>query len=269
MLSVPHQETIDEKLQQERQSLHRLNKAIKITSFLFIIVAIAFSSYYGYIQYTQSQLSFESKATQVAKEAIRNRPRNADARVRLGVVYLQEGKYDNSIEQFKEALKVQRDHQEALVYCGIAYMKKEQYDNALKYFDKEIKYYQSTMFAKTNSYLEQAYYYGGVSHWKKKRYDKAIEYLQDALGIKATNADTYLVIGRVYMDKKEYDKAIEQFNKALEFDPKYTDVYYGLGIIYEEKGNKEEALKNYRTALKIKSDFTAAQDAIKRIEGKK
>lgn len=244
-----------------------LNKAIKWVIVLLVIVSVGFGGYYVYSQYKLSKQSTEERLIEEAKRAIRQRPRNPDARVRLGVLYVQQGRLDEAIVQFKEALKITEDHQEALIYLGIAYMNKDKNPQALKYFDKEIKFYKNTRYAKTNLYLEQAYYYGGVVLWKQKNYDKAISYLQSALEIQGTAADTYLVLGRAHMDKGSDDKAEEYFKQALKFDPRYVDAYYGLGLIYEKRGEKEKAIEQYKMALKYRKDFEQAQEALDRLTG--
>lgn len=255
-------------MKQGRQSLNQVDKFIKITVVLFILAVAAYGAYYGYTRYVLGTKTYESVEITKAKAAIIANPRDADARTRLGVLYMQLGRNDEALVQFDQALKVTKDHQEALLYSGLVYLNRNQYAQALKFFDKLIKYYRGTALAKTNTYLEQAYYYGGVTNWKKKSYDKALEYLDYALEIKTTSADTYLVKGRVYIDMNRYDEAIDTFNKALKFDPKYADAFYGLGLAYEKKGNKDEALKNYKAALASKTDFKMAADAIKRLGDK-
>jgi tetratricopeptide (TPR) repeat protein len=184
----------------------------------------------------------------------------------LGVLYTQAGLTDTAIEQFDEALKIARDDQEALLYAGIAYLNKGDYDQAIKYFDKEIKYYKNTALAGTNISLEQAYYYSAVIHWREKDYDLVIDNAAKALKIKASSADTHLLLGRAYYEKKSYDEAIASFDQALRFDPTYPDALYGAGLAYEGKGDKEKALEQYRKALKAKPDFKQAADAVKRLE---
>lgn len=244
-----------------------LSQAIKWVVVLLVIVSLGFGGYYGYSQYKLSKQSTKERLIEEARQVIRKQPRNPDARVRLGVLYLQQGKLDEAIVRFKEALEIAKDHQEALIYLGIAYMNKGQKSQALEYFNKEIKYYKNTGHAKANLYLEQAYYYGGVVLWKQKKYDEAINYLKSALEIKKTGADTYLVLGRVYMDKGSYDKSEACFKQALKFDPRYVDAYYGLGLIYEKKGDKTKAIEQYREALKYRPDFNQAQDALNRLTG--
>jgi tetratricopeptide (TPR) repeat protein len=251
-----------------RKSLNRLDLYIKLVAAVFVIIVVAFGAYYGYTRYLMGSQTYESVEMKKAKQAIIDNPQNSDARARLGVLYMQLGQNDNALFQFDQALKIAKDHQEALLYSGIVYMNRNQYDKALTFFDKLIKYYRNTALAKTNTFLEQAYYYGGVAHWKQKRLDKALEYITDALDIKASSADSLLIMGRIYLDKKDYDQAIVAFNKALEFDPKYADALYGLGLAYEGKSNKAEALKNYQAALTAKPDFKLADDAIKRLSAK-
>lgn len=271
MLSLPPE--IEGRLGQDsdmknKKGDRRLDIALFLLATLFVVLALSFIGFYYYTKYTLEQETPMQKNINEAMQAIRNDPRSTAARVRLGVLYTQIGRFDDAIDQFDQALKVTRDDQEALLYAGIAYMNKKKYNEALEYFDREIKYYKNTAMANSNTSLEQAYYYGAVAHWKKKEYDKAIDYLNKALVIKKASSDTYLILGRVYLDKKLYNEALSAFQKALEFDPSYADAFYGSGLAFEGKGETAKALESYKTALKIKPDFKAAKNAIQRLEKK-
>jgi tetratricopeptide (TPR) repeat protein len=265
LLSLSQNEVEVDKSQDAIRSLHKFDKNIKRISFLLVILLAAFTGYYALNQYTLSKQSFESKAIVVAKDKVRTQPRNADARVMLGLAFEKEGRYEEAIEQYKLAIKLMRDHQEALLYTGIAYMKLDQLDDALYYLDKEITYYKNTNLAKSNSMLEKAYYYGAVVLWEKKKYDKALDYVDKALEIMTTSSDSHLLKGRIFLDKKENDYAIAEFSKALEFDPKYVDALYGLALAYEKKGNRAEAVKRYENVLKVVPDYRLAEEGIARL----
>lgn len=269
MLSVPPE--IDnlgvlKREQKAKKTDRRLTIVLYLLAILFVGLAASFLGYYYYTKYAQQQLTPMQKDINQATQAIRNNPRDADARVRLGVLYIQSNRLDDAIVQFDQALKVTRDHQDALLYGGVAYMNKQQYDNALKYFDREIKYYKNTAMAGANPSLEQAYYYGGVAKWKKKDYKHAEEYLKNALKIKPASADTYLVLGRVLLALKSYDDAMASFQSSLKYDPNFADAYYGSGLVYEARGDKVKALEMYKSALKNKADFKEAQQAVQRLE---
>jgi len=266
VLSVPQNEVAYIELERNRKIARRLNMVLGVLAFTFIILAMLFVGYYSYTKYVQRQETPEQKEIAKATKDIRDNPRNSSARVRLGVLYMQAGQVDDAIDQFDEALKIARDDQEALLYAGIAYMNKEQYEKALTYFNKLIKYYRNTALAGTNPSLEQSYYYGAVAYWKLKDYDHALDYVIKALQIKASNSDSHLLAGRIYMDKKQNDEAITAFQQALRLDPAYPDALYGMGLAYEAKGDKAKALENYKAALKAKPDFQPAKDAVARIQ---
>ncbi len=143
MLSLPQAEVGLNDIEQEKQTLRRLNLVVGFLAVLFVLLMLVFAGYYYYTKYVQLKETPEQKEITRAIQMIRDNPRNSSARVRLGVLYTQAGMLDEAIEQFDEALKIARDDQEALVYAGIAYMNKEQYDKALTYFNKTIKYYKN------------------------------------------------------------------------------------------------------------------------------
>lgn len=266
---MPSDPEVEERALEERGSVldRRLDRLIKIVVFLLVVVSLAFGAYYYYFQYSQGKMSTKERLIDQAKTFVRQNPRNAEARVRLGVLYAEQGKYDEAIAQYNQALKLVYDNQGGLVFRGVAYMNKGDNKAALESFKKEIKYYKNTAQAKSNDYLEQAYYYSGLIFWKNKDHDQAIEYLKSALEIRKTSADTHSWLGKVYLDKGLIDEAIKSFNEALKYDPRYADAHLGLGQAYEKKNDKEKAIAAYKEVLKISPDSNMAREALDRLTG--
>jgi tetratricopeptide (TPR) repeat protein len=270
LLSMPPGQKIEEiAMEEERGRIWdtRLSRAIMIVVALLVVLSFLFVGYYVYAQRKMAKQTVGELMIEEAEKFVRQNPRNADARVRLGALYVKEGRYDDGIDQFNQALKVTYDHEGALLYKGLAYMNKKDYGSALASFGKEIKYYKNTAAAGENAFLEQAYYYSAVILWKKKDYDQAIDYVKKALAIRKTSSDSYLALGRIYYDKGSYDEAINNLNEALKYDPKFAEVHYLLGAVYEKKGEKDKAIEAYKKTLEIQADFPMAKDALKRLKG--
>jgi tetratricopeptide (TPR) repeat protein len=137
--------------------------------------------------------------------------KKTDANFYLAQIYFAEGKFDSSKSFFLKGIN--NDKEPALDYAGLV---------------------------KVN--LVQ----NNISEANKNQ-NEAIEINDDK------DARVYLVLAEAYSNPqiKDYEKAILFLNKALKIDPKSTDSYILLGKIYLNKGNGSDAIKNFENALDI------------------
>ncbi len=137
--------------------------------------------------------------------------KKTDANFYLGQIYFAEGKFDSSKSFFLKGIN--NDKEPALDYAGLV---------------------------KVN--LVQ----NNISEANKNQ-NGAIETNDD------NDARVYLVLAEAYSNPqiKDYEKAILFLNKALKIDPKSTDSYILLGKIYLNEGNGSDAIKNFGNALDI------------------
>lgn len=137
--------------------------------------------------------------------------KKTDANFYLGQIYFAEGKFDSSKTFFLKGIN--NDKEPALDYAGLVKVNLVQ-----------------------NNTSEA-----------DKNQNEAIEINDD------NDARVYLVLAEAYSNPqiKDYDKAISFLNKALKIDPKSTDSYILLGKIYLNKGNGSDAIKNFGNALDI------------------
>ena len=80
--------------------------------------------------------------------------------------------------------------------------------------------------------------------FKQGKYDDAIEKLRRVLISEPMNAESYLILGKIYQNRGEIDQAISQYKTAIFWDNRLVDAPIALGKIYTEKGNCDLA-KNY------------------------
>ena len=137
--------------------------------------------------------------------------KKTDANFYLGQIYFAEGKFDSSKTFFLKGIN--NDKEPALDYAGLVKVNLAQ--NNASEADKNQK--------------------------------EAIEINDD------DDARVYLVLAEAYSNPqiKDYEKAISFLNKALKIDPKSTESYILLGKIYLNKGNGSDAIKNFGYALDI------------------
>jgi tetratricopeptide (TPR) repeat protein len=87
--------------------------------------------------------------------------------------------------------------------------------------------------------------------YKSGNDDKAMEVLRKILVSEPMNAQTYLLLGMIYLRRGDSDQAISNLRTALFWKPELIDAHIALGKIYVQKGECQLAKTYAASALKI------------------
>jgi tetratricopeptide (TPR) repeat protein len=80
--------------------------------------------------------------------------------------------------------------------------------------------------------------------YKNGQDDEAMDVLRRVLASEPANAETFLLLGKIYLRRGEIDQAISAFKTSVFWDNRLIDAHVSLGKIYVEKGDCLQA-KNY------------------------
>ncbi|MFN0278993.1 MAG: tetratricopeptide repeat protein [Pyrinomonadaceae bacterium] len=95
--------------------------------------------------------------------------------------------------------------------------------------------------------------------YKNGQDDEAMEVLRRVLASEPANAETFLLLGKIYLRRGDIEQAISSFKTSVFWDNRLIDAHVSLGKIYIEKSDCLQA-KNYAvSAIGIDSEN---QDAI-------
>jgi Flp pilus assembly protein TadD len=83
------------------------------------------------------------------------------------------------------------------------------------------------------------------------RDDEALPELHRVVMLEPTNAEAYLLSGRINLRRSDQEAAIAALKTAIFWDPKLIDAYILLGRIFLERGDKAEARKYAMAAIAI------------------
>jgi predicted O-linked N-acetylglucosamine transferase (SPINDLY family) len=159
----------------------------------------------------------------------------------LGVISLQQKKYDDAIIQISKAISINSNHQALYNNLGVAYKEMENYEDAIKNFKKAIK---------IKSNYAEAYNNLGIIFKKKNQYEEAYNNYKTAIKLNPNYAEAYNNLGLLYGDSKRYEESIINFSKAIELNNNYIDAYKNRANIYSLYKKQPLAIKDYNK-LKI------------------
>lgn len=155
------------------------------------------------------------EAEAIFKEEEGIAPWSASPHYRLGLLYLERGKLDESILEFEKA--IQKSPEDLFAY---------------------------------KSYAELGYI-----HVQKSQFDKAIEMYQNAIkGMIDDKEDLYQDLGHCYLVQGKYDEAISMYKEALKLNPEFIPPHFYLGNVYLMKKMKDKAMEEYKVYLEHATD---------------
>lgn len=165
----------------------------------------------------------------------------SEGHVTLGLIHLQKGDPQQSMEEFQRALEL--DPFNANAYRGLArsYLKRGELKDAEKTYQKAIE-------IKPNYW--GGYYDLGIFYTRQGEYEDAARQFRHVIELAPLNAKGYRNLGSVYFYLDRRAEAILMFEKALEISPSYS-VYSNLATLYFYQGDYKDAARMYEKALEI------------------
>lgn len=159
------------------------------------------------------------------EKALDKNTKNALAIYNYGLVLLQDGEFNKSLDLFFKADYINKSK------LGKRFFSKNAKNRALL-LEKNIPLAISSCY------------------WKLNELDKAIQTLED-LRVKYSyvSANTLTTLGYLYLLIKDYEKAEEISKLAIEDEPAFSSAWDNLGQIYLEQGIKDKAKESFLKAI--------------------
>jgi serine/threonine protein kinase/tetratricopeptide (TPR) repeat protein len=146
------------------------------------------------------------------------------AAYRLGLQYLNNKNFAESVNQFKRALAFGNPSYDVLYNLGRAY---RQYGQSAR--EKDRKLFTDNL-------------------------RLAAEQFEEAIRLKPDALDALFQLGMCYRDLDLYPQSAATFKKAQQLAPRDPAIYYQLGMVAVEQGSRGEAEKYFLEGLKITPD---------------
>ncbi len=103
----------------------------------------------------------------------------------------------------------------------------------------------------------------GKTLYNKGRYEEALVALEEAVRLKRTSGDYFLLYAMIESKVPQYkQKAEGDFKKAIELTPFNPETYMGLGMYYKQEGLSFKATKMFKNALSLDSGHKGAQSEL-------
>ncbi|MEO8606235.1 MAG: tetratricopeptide repeat protein [Chloroflexota bacterium] len=199
-------------------------------------------------------LDQDETAIQDFKQAVKLDPNNNSALFRLGVVYINQGDYEQAITYLNQSIAV------CTVNCyldylerGIAYGQSGNQDAAIADYSKSIE---------LNPDDYSGYYSRGYIYISQANYEAALDDFNHAIPLCTQDChNPYFLRGLIYGQFGDYEKSIDDLNHAIELNPDFAQSYASRGNIYYMQGDYTQALSDLSQGVSLNTGDVNAVEA--------
>ncbi len=192
--------------------------------------------------------------------AVRVTSNNCLALYDLGMMDLNEGRYDAALDRFQAALRTDANDDTLLANLlanqGVALSALGRYTDALPSFDAALAMDPEHLTAQLNR---------GVALTALGRLDEAVAQLSSAVRLSPDNADAHYNLALAYFKQDALDPAIKECIEALRLRPSYLEAAYCLGLCYEKQQRFNEAADIFTKILQVNPDHSGARKELARM----
>ncbi|EJT99045.1 hypothetical protein DACRYDRAFT_24125 [Dacryopinax primogenitus] len=225
---------------------------------------------------------------------------------RLGVIYKQQHKHDQSLECFQRIAEDPPQPlrpSDILFQIGHVYEQKGDYDRARSAYERVLLdvpnhakvlqelgwlFFQShTSFHSIDNAIEcltrslgagslndesdaQSWYLLGRAYMAAEKYNKAYEAYQQAVYRDGRNPTFWCSIGVLYYQIQQFRDALDAYSRAIRINPYISEVWFDLGCLYESCNNQiSDAIDAYKRALELDTENQGIKDRLRLLEDHK
>ncbi|KAF9014918.1 hypothetical protein BDQ17DRAFT_1418054 [Cyathus striatus] len=168
---------------------------------------------------------------------------------RLGIIYKQQGKYEESLACFDRILRNPPSplaHADIWFQIGHVYEQQKDHVRAKDAYERVVA--DNPTHAKVLQQLGWLYHQDGSSFQNQ---DVAIQYLTKSLEADPSDAQSWYLLGRAYMAGQKYNKAYEAYQQAVYRDGRNPTFWCSIGVLYFQINQFRDALDAYSRAIRI------------------
>ncbi|KAI5991298.1 TPR-like protein [Pisolithus orientalis] len=168
---------------------------------------------------------------------------------RLGIIYKQQGKYDDSLGCFDRILRNPPSplaHADIWFQIGHVYEQQNEYARAKDAYERVVA--DNPVHAKVLQQLGWLYHQEGSSFQNQ---ELAIQFLTKSLEADSSDAQSWYLLGRAYMAGQKYNKAYEAYQQAVYRDGRNPTFWCSIGVLYFQINQFRDALDAYSRAIRI------------------
>lgn len=162
-----------------------------------------------------------------------------------GDIYQQQGKLEQSSEQYELAVRYNPISYEDLFNLGKVNFALERYEKAVGAFVRALE---------LNPESYDANYFTAKTYYKLGDYDRALNLATEARILDPDNTELEILFGDIYTATSNYETAIAEYRRALEREGNKPEIMIPLGLAYIRSSNFDVARELLNETIRVAPD---------------
>ncbi len=184
------------------------------------------------------------------RELLQFDPEHSAGRYNLGLLLLDEKRWEDARAQFNWLIEREPQNAKALFNLGRADYRLKRYAEAVADYEKAIELQQGN--------YPEAYLNIGLVRTRMKDYEAAEKSYRKALSQQNDYATAWYNLGLLYMRQKQNETALDAFQHAVKMRKNYTTAWYNMGVLYGRVDKNREAISAYEEAIRLRPSYINA-----------
>ena len=145
-----------------------------------------------------------------------------EARVNLGIIYLNTGLMEKSIDEFQKILTEDPNDIQSRLHLAVVYLQTEAKEEGVKSLQEVLR---------RNPDNSRAHYYLGSMYLKMGQNEKAIAEYRRMVEINPQNTEAHYSLGEAYRTSGWVKLAIDEYRETLKIDPHHSRANQALSLL--------------------------------------
>jgi len=176
------------------------------------------------------------------RELVAESPGDAEAQLRIGLIYGDLKVFPKAVEQLQLVLTLRPNELRVRAHLGYLYEAMQENEKAIAEYDAIIQ---------SDGTFRDAHVHLGRLLSRLKRPDEAVPHFRQALALNPALLDAVLMLGVTLMQVSRHDEAAAIFRDALQRHLGSADLRFNLGTAYDKLGRFDDMVGEMREAIRL------------------